>query len=277
MKPPVPVAVTTGSLHPRPTLESIQRLGELGIHDVELTLQTNEFFLTFERQLSMPILPELSALVKSGRLRVRSVHAPSMNSERSGYNLRARRELLIHAIHVCHSLGGKLMVIHPFHLFRLYEDAHDYLTGDRELSSAALLPGIDEVLDLARSKGIRLALENIQDWVDEIFFNVPQNVARLLRQLDHPVLGVTLDVIHAEISGFLDAFVDSLPADILNIHASDLLPPNGRVPIGEGVIDWDRLLPRLQQLPALQQITLELGNPSDESMQQSLQFLTATV
>src|SRR5690606_1317857 len=139
------------------------------------------------------------------------------------------------------------------------------------------LPGVDEVLDLAHSRGIRLALENIQDWVDEIFFNIPQNVGRLLRQLDHPVLGVTLDVIHAEISGFLDAFIDSMPDDILNIHASDLLPPNGRVPIGEGVIDWDRLLPRLQQLPALQQITLELGNPSDDSIQQSLQFLTSTV
>ena len=62
----IPIAVSTGSLYPRPTLESIQELKELGVQDVELTLQSNEFFLTFERKLCMPILPELLRLVQEG-------------------------------------------------------------------------------------------------------------------------------------------------------------------------------------------------------------------
>jgi len=277
MRPSIPIAVSTGTLYPRSTLESIRQLKELGIQDVELTLQQSEFFLSFERKLSMPILPELSALVQRGEVRVRSVHAPSMNSERSGYSLRARRQLLVHSIEVCRLLGGSLIVIHPFHLFRLYEDALDYLAGDRVLPPSALLPGMNEVLDLAHSAGIRLALENIQDWVDELFFNTPQNVSRFLGDINHPALGFTLDVIHAEISGFLDDFVDSMPADILNIHASDLLPPTGRVPIGKGVIDWERLIPRLRRLPGLHQITVELGNPRIDDLSESVRFLSAAM
>jgi hypothetical protein len=68
MKSSVPIAVSTGTLYPLSTLASIERLKELNIQDVELTLQQNEFSLTFERKLSMPILPELSALVQSSAL-----------------------------------------------------------------------------------------------------------------------------------------------------------------------------------------------------------------
>ena len=76
----IPMPVTTGSLYPLSTLKSIRQLNEIGVHDIELTLQSNEFFLTFERKLSMPILPELLALVQGGKLCVRSVHAPSICS-----------------------------------------------------------------------------------------------------------------------------------------------------------------------------------------------------
>src|SRR5262245_1330913 len=110
MKSSIPTAVTTGSLYPLPTLQSIQKLRELGIQDIELTLQSNEFLLTFERKFSMPILPELQALVQNGELYVRSVHAPSIRPERS-YYLWARLQFLIHSIEVCHLLGGRLVVI----------------------------------------------------------------------------------------------------------------------------------------------------------------------
>jgi sugar phosphate isomerase/epimerase len=248
-------------------------LRKLGIRDVELTLQSNEFSLTFERKLSMPALPGLSALVRTGELRVQSIHAPFINSERC-YNLWARQELLTHTVGVCRLLGGRLVVVHPFHLFRLHEEALDYLAGDGTLPPSALLPGIKDVLDLAHSAGIKLALENIQDWVDEVFFNAPENVSRFLRDVNHPALGFTLDLMHARVSGFLDEFVHSLAADIFNIHASDLLPPTERVPIGKGVMDWKRLVPVFQALPNLRQITVELSNPPPDELMQSIEVLS---
>jgi len=270
----IPIAVSTGTFFPISTLPSIERLRELGIQEVELTLQQAEFSLTFERKLSMPILPELSALVQRGELRVRSVHAPNISGDRC-YNLWSRLQFLIHSIEVCRLLGGRLVVIHPFHLFRIHEDALEYLAKDRALSPAALLPGIKAGLDLAHCAGIQLALENIQDWADEVFFNAPQNIARFLRDVDHPALGCTLDLMHAKVSGFLDEFVHLLADDILNVHASDLLPPTGRVPIRKGVIDWDQLIPRLQALPNLRQVTVELSNPLPDELLESVELLSA--
>jgi sugar phosphate isomerase/epimerase len=270
----IPVAVSTGTLYPLSTLRSIRQLKELGVQDIELTLQQNEFSLTFERTLSMPILPELSALVQSGELCVCSVHAPPMHTERSGYNLWARLQLLLHSIEVCRLLGGRLVVIHPFHLFRIHEQALEYLAGDCTLLSSALLPGIREALELALSSDIKLALENIQDWHDEDFFNSPENMSRFLRDMDHPGLGFTLDLMHAQVPGLVDDFLASLSAHIVNIHASDLLPPVTRVAIGRGVMKWDRLLPKLYALPNLKQLTLELSNPQPDELTESLNILS---
>lgn len=273
MRSSIPIAVSTGTFYPRSTLESIRLLMGLGVRDVELTLQQSEFSLTFERKLSMPVLPELSALVDSGELRVRSVHAPPMHTERSGYNLGARLQLLIHSIEVCRRLGGRLVVVHPFHLFRLHEQALEYLAGDCALLSSALLPGLQEALDLAHFADIRLALENIQDWHDEVFFNAPGNMSRFLQDMEHPSIGLTLDLMHAQVAGTLHEFLDSLPDDILNVHASDLLPPTERAAIGKGVVDWEQLVPKLYALPNLYQITIELSNPQPAELTESLKLL----
>ena len=273
MRSSIPTAVTTGSLYPLPTLQSIQHLNELGIQDIELTLQSNEFLLTFERKLSMPILPELLALVAANELQIRSVHAPLMAAERC-YNLWARLQFLIHSLEVCHLLGGRLVVIHPFHVFRMHEDALAYLAGECASLSSALLPGISDVLEMAHSFDIKLALENIQDWDGEIFFNAPQNVARFLHDMDHSSLGFTLDLMHAQFPGFVDEFVQTLSSEIVNIHAADLLPPVKRVAVGKGIIDWKRLLPTLQALPHLRQITVELSNPQPGELTESIELLS---
>jgi sugar phosphate isomerase/epimerase len=273
MKSSLPIAVSTGTLYPLSTLESVRQFKEIDIQDFELTLQQSEVSLTFERKFSMPILPELSELVQSGEVCVCSVHAPQVSAERC-YNLWARTRFLIQSIEVCRLLEGKVVVVHPFHLFRTHEEALDYLAGTSALSASAVLPELAEALDLAHSMGIKLALENIQDWADEVFFNDPRNVSRFLRDMNHPALGFTLDLMHAKVSGFLDEFVDSLSTDILNIHASDLLPPTKRVPIGMGIIDWDDLVPRLRALPNLHQITVELSSSQPDELIRSIELLS---
>ena len=270
----IPIAVSTGSLYPLPTLESIRRLDELGIHDIELTLQSNEFFLTFERQLSMPILPELLALVQGGKLCVRSVHAPSICSAHLT-SLWARKQYLIDSIEICNLLGSNVLVIHPMHVLLDQESALDYLSGNGILLQSLLLPGIDEIVEKAQSVNVILALENIQEWLDEVFFNAPKNMSRFLRDLNHSTFGCTLDLMHAQVPGVLEDFIDALSADIVNIHASDLLPPTKRVAISKGVIDWQRLMPRLQGLPNLRQLAVELSNPQTKEISESVKFLAS--
>jgi sugar phosphate isomerase/epimerase len=269
----LPIAVSTGSLYPLPTLESIQRLNNLGIHEVELTLQPNEFHLTFERTLRMPILPELTTLVQEEKLRVRSVHAPAIFSSHAN-NLWARKQYLLHSIDICRQLGASILVIHPLHLLQHQEIALVYLSGNGTNLHSALLPGAFEIIEQAQSTNIILAMENIQDWMDEIFFNTPANMARFLRDIDHPAFGCTLDLMHAQFPGVLNEFVSSLYSDIVNIHAADLVPPAKRAPIGKGSIDWQDLVPRLQTLPNLRQITVELSSPNADDITDSVKLLS---
>lgn len=269
----VPIAVSTGSLHPCPTLESIRHLKELGIRAVELTLQPNEFHLTFQRTLHMPVLPELLKRVQEGELHIGSVHAPAIFHAHANH-FWARRQYLLHAIDVCRQLGASMLVVHPLHLLLHQEAALDYLSGNGTRLASALLPGAEEIIEKAHSVNVSLAMENIQDWADEIFFNAPANMRRFLRDIDHPAFGCTLDLMHAQFPGVLDEFIDSLSMEILNIHAADLLPPARRAPIGRGVIDWERLVPRLQALPRLRQMTVELSNPQADDITGSVRLLS---
>lgn len=270
----IPIAVSTGSLYPLPTLESIQHLNEIGVRDVELTLQANEFFVKFDREFSMPILHELLALVQSGRLCVRSVHAPMTRADRC-YNLWARIKHLEHAVEVCHLLGGQVVVVHPEHLFRTYEDTMGYLANNGVSLQASLLPGIKTILDQVHSANMVLALENIQDWYDEVYFNSHQNMLCFLSEIDHPALQFTFDLMHAAVAETLDGFTNSLTEHIVNIHASDFLPPMKRVSVGKGVIHWDCLISKLRSLPNLRQMTVELSDPQLDEIIESIRVLSA--
>lgn len=278
MRSSIPIAVSTGSLYPLPTLESIQRLKGLGIQDVELNLQSNEFFLAFERKLSMSILPELLRLVQNGRLRVRSIHAPAIPAAHAN-NLWARKQYLIHSIEVCSLLGANILVVHPLHLLEHQESALNYLSGNGISLERILLPGTFEIIEQAHCANVTLAVENIQDWADEPFFNTPANVSCFLRDINHSVFGCTLDLMHAQLPGVLDDFLDAVTVDIVNIHASDLLlfPSIKRVAVGKGVIDWIHLMPKLRTLPNLRQITVELSNPQDDELIESVQFLSKSM
>lgn len=259
-----------------PTVQSIQKLNELGIQGVELTIQPNELTMTFERQFSMSNLPVLLNSVQSGQLHVYSVHAPAISAERC-YNLWARQKFLAQSIEICNLLGGGIVVIHPYHLFRTHEDALSYLTGKSTSLNSYLLPGINEVLDLAYSTGIMLALENIQDWQDEIFFNSPQNVLRFFKDIDHPSFGFTFDILHAQVAGTIDEFIDTLAEEIVNMHAADFSPPAKRVAIGKGIIDWRRLPKMIQSFSNLRQVTVELSNPQPSEIAESVSLLSSLI
>lgn len=168
-----------------------------------------------------------------------------------------------------------MLVIHPLHLMQHQEISLEYLSGNGTRLASAMLPGMDDMIEKAYSANVTLAMENIQDWADELFFNAPANMSKFLRDMNHPAFGCTLDLMHAQFPGVVDEFIDSLSTQIVNIHAADLVPPAKRAAIGRGVIDWHRVVPRLQSLPNLRQITVELGSPRDDDILKSVELLTS--
>jgi len=267
--------VATGSLWPASTEKSIQILRGLALRDVELTLQTHDFYLTFGRELEMPFYSDLTAMIEAQELRVRSVHAPCMGTHH-GYSLRARGEYLAHSLRTCHRLGSSVLVTHPYHLFKSYEGALGYLVGDIPDVWDALLPGVRVALRQAEADGVAISMENIKVWQDDDtgFFNAPHHVERFIDDVSHPKLGVTLDVIHAQLMGCLDQSLETLAHSIVNVHLADLVPPARRVPPGEGILPWRKLVPILRQLPNLQHVTIELTQAEPADVARSVDFVS---
>ncbi|MCP4539429.1 MAG: sugar phosphate isomerase/epimerase [Chloroflexi bacterium] len=255
----ISLTVSTGSLWPMTTSESIHILQELTLSDVELTPQMDEFRLTFERELQLPLYSDLVSIVESGDLTVHSMHAPHLNAEH-GHSLRIRGEYLAHSLRICRLLGGSTLVVHPFHLFKSYELTLDYLSGTTRDVWDVLLPDMRALFEQARADNVVISVENVKIWQDddEHFFNEPVKAKRFIDDVAHPNLGFTLDVIHAQLGGCLDEFLETLAHSIINIHLADLVPPMRRVPPGEGILVWEKLVPTLKQLPNLRQITIEL-------------------
>jgi sugar phosphate isomerase/epimerase len=92
--------------------------------------------------------------------------------------------------------------------------------------------------------------------------------------MEHPALGFTFDLMHAQVAGFLDEFASSLAAEVVNVHVSDVQLPTKRVAVGQGVIDWPRLVPVLETLPNLRQLTVELSNPQPGELLNSIAYLS---
>jgi sugar phosphate isomerase/epimerase len=250
-------------------------VSELEIGDIELTLQENEFRLGFDRSLRMPLYHDLVEMVQEGVLSIRSIHAPNMNAEH-GHSMGARLEYLWQTLEKGCSLGAKVIVAHPFHLFTSYEAAVDYIGGNFADLEQALLPGLRSLLDRADGYDMIVSLENVKIWADDgkDYFNRPENISRFLTDLAHPAMGVTLDIIHARLIGSVNDFLEKLEGRIVNLHLADLELPARRVPPGEGVIDWMDLLPVFARLPNLRQLTVELTQASQEEVKRSVDRLT---
>lgn len=269
--PNPPLAVTTGSFHPLPTVESLRLLQSLGLTEVELTLQADEFYIDLARSVQYAPLPFLVEQSQAGALRVHSLHATLLGRDQ-GYSLAARLEYLARTVDLAVLLGAGQLVVHPSHLFHSYEATLDFLAGETPLP-AALLPGLGSVFETARAAGLLLALENIQHWNDQPFFSDASNMRRFLDAAAGLPISATLDLMHAAYAGGLNEFFELLPEAISNVHIADWLPPVRRLPPGQGVLNWPRLLPALRALPNLRQWTLELANPSESELLESVEFL----
>jgi sugar phosphate isomerase/epimerase len=267
------LTVTTGSYWPRSTSEALDHLLDAEVEDIELTLQANEFYQTYTGEFRYDLTGRLVELIGSERLFVDTLHAPAIAADHL-HSTRARVAYLRRCLRLCGEIGCRYLVVHPFHLFGSYELAQAYLAGEASVWDA-LLPDLRSVLKEAEVTGLTLCLENIEVWGHDTthFFNSPANVKRLMTDVDSPVLGVTLDVMHAQFAHALPDFISELRDWIITAHLADLVRPAQRVPPGQGEIDWPAVLAALEALPRMTYAALEMALATPVAIQSSLEFL----
>ena len=170
----------------------------------------------------------------------------------------------------------------PSHLLRYLEIAR--FLGAQLVRTMAAWPGatpslaevergLREVLPQFAEAGVLIAMENYETYSTA-------ELANLIRNVDHPNLGVCLDVSNS--LGALeskDAILDALVPHTINLHVKDISVERlpylmgfafyGR-PAGQGRIPFDEIFSRLVEAGRKPNAIVELWTPFTESLEQTL-------
>jgi sugar phosphate isomerase/epimerase len=164
-----------------------------------------------------------------------SVHAPLSDVNIGSLNPRARERSVQEVCETLQAAGRmniNLCTIHPgFYgpLGMLDKPA----VGERTRESLAAIE------DAAQDNGVRVALENMPEMGQMMMGRTPEELLRLLEGLD---FGICLDIGHAHTARTIDDFL-RLKDRVINVHIHDNLGDrDSHLPIGEGSIDFKKVL-----------------------------------
>ncbi len=167
-----------------------------------------------------------------------SAHAPLSDINIGSVNPRTRETSIrevINGLKAAHRMGFDTYTFHPGFWSPLG------LLAQEEVNRI-LKESIQRIDRAARDRDIKVAMENMPD----SHFTMCENSEELLSYLEGTEIGICFDAGHAQVSGTVNEFMEH-SSKFVNIHLHDNLGErDDHLPIGDGVIDFDSLLSRLQ-------------------------------
>jgi sugar phosphate isomerase/epimerase len=118
--------------------------------------------------------------------------------------------------------------------------------GDLQAALLRLGETLGEAAVIAGGRGVRLALEPLNRYENDLIQNTAQGLA-FLDQINHPALGLLIDTFHMNIeeASWTEPFVRVFEAGkLFHVHLGD----NNRLPPGKGLIDFPSILQTLQSI-----------------------------
>ncbi|QFU84843.1 sugar phosphate isomerase/epimerase family protein [Natronorubrum aibiense] len=201
-----------------PSVEAfLERITDLGLDHLELK---HEYLCT---QPDPPSPERIGELAESYGVTL-SYHAPFRDWNMGSFNERSRRagvEQVKATLEAAVAAGAGAVVVHGGSVPRRYREAVKEQAYDNAIRS------LTECATYAEDVGVALCLEN-QPWSEttERHTTSPDDLETYLEAVDCPpeILGVTLDVGHAKVSGyewqaFNDRFGDHIR--VLHLHEND--------------------------------------------------------
>jgi sugar phosphate isomerase/epimerase len=131
------------------------------------------------------------------------------------------------AIHLAQRLGAELVVIHPGRLSSSKDNPQDY--WERQVQA------IKRLASEAESKDVRVAIENMDNSPYE-FINKPEDLDRLIKEVNSDKVGICLDLAHANSlrDGMADEFIERTGDNIIHLHISNSSKDVIHLPLNEG-------------------------------------------
>ncbi len=232
----------------KPLLQEIEEIGELGFDYVELTMDLPEASPQKIRAQKRSIQNLLSRYQMGV-----TGHLPTFLWTSDLYESlrKASLEENFSALEVAAELGIKKMVLHP-----------GYITGmgkfviDRAKRYG--LESIEAILKKATDLGVTLCLENMFPQAN--FLTDPHEFQEIFDRFSE--VRLALDIGHAHLGGDRNRaieFIRSYGYRIGHVHANDNFgKEDNHLPIGAGLIDFEKILKALKETPYDDTLTLEV-------------------
>ena len=232
----------------KPILREIEEIGKLGFDYIELTMDPPE--ATPEKILEQK--KSIGKLLDQYHMGILA-HLPTFLFTSDLYE--SLREVSLKenfkALEAAAELGIQKAVLHP-----------SYITGlgkfllDRTKKYG--MQAIEAILKKATHLGIQLCLENM--FPQTHFLYHPREFQEVFETF--PELRLTLDIGHAHLGGERNRaieFIQSYGHRIAHIHANDNFgKEDNHLPIGAGIIDFERMIKALKEISYNETLTLEV-------------------
>lgn len=208
-------------------------------------------------------LPKIRELLETTDLCL-TMHLPFSDMNLAGLNSGIHKEVLQQMKHYI-SLASDLVetvVVHPGYL-------SPYGSKIPEKAWQTNVRSIQELCDTADEDGILIAVENMPNY-PMIFGREPDEMLKMILDIDRDNIGMTLDVGHANTSAMVTEFLDKCIGKIVHVHIHDNMGKNDEhLPIGDGTVDWKTVKEGLKNYRG--RIVTELNNL--EEGKRSIEYL----
>ncbi|WP_445474103.1 sugar phosphate isomerase/epimerase family protein [Methanococcoides methylutens] len=182
--------------------------------------------------LSEETLPKVREVLETTNL-VLTMHMPFSDMNLAGLNTGIHGEVLRQMKNYLSLASGlvEVAVVHPGYLSPYGKKVPDR-AWDTNVRS------IQELCDTAEEYGITIAVENMPDF-PMIFGREPDEMLRMMDDVDRDNLGMTLDVGHANTAGHLEEFLAKCSDRIIHVHLHDNMGKRDEhLPAGRGSVNW---------------------------------------
>ena len=187
-----------------------------------------------------------------------SIHYPQATFPATHDSERRARHLaeLEATMRLAHDLGSRVIVLH---LGRIDFSGVEASQAPERVRLEAVENAVEflrRALPKAEDYGVTLALENLLNRPGDVTRTYAE-LARVVRRLDSPVVGITLDTGHARLTEGLDSAFDTFRDDLRHLHIHDCVDGVDHHELGRGDLDLGRYKEILRARPVL--LVLEVG------------------
>lgn len=159
------------------------------------------------------------------------------------YERRAGVELVRNRIHMAARLGTDVVILH------LYREPHD--AGENATFWSQIHRSLDEIEPYAQQRGVRIALENLDDNY--------LTLERLLGEYPAGYVGICYDAGHANYVGGGLEFLERIKDRLIAIHLHDNKGSHDEHDLPfTGTVDWERLAQRIARSAYAKGVNLEV-------------------